>query len=386
MTFLTRKGEIQIGIYAKELPDVCRAFLEKCASKQYIGLRFGVVKDKVLQTVLPENDGGKIKPQFHSRLSFASRGAVGLMACEDGATLDGLFITLEPANEFNGSYVLLGKVVGTSIYSVVDIADGEKSGDELVDAIEVTNVQIDVPYFQDLKVDNGDVQPKQETQQPKRRKKAVKLDYGDDDDEDGKVGEVFKIRAAHDTIGGGAVNAAEKVSGMEASDVPSKTEKNSEREGQGPNKVHRARQDQEPVAAENNEDSAGSGSKEGGSDGTHSSADLNAENALSSDKEQSRSLETTIEKQDTQDPSAADEGKEEPRKDAESLGSSSSDKQPPATEEPGRVPLVDEAVKPAPAAKLAAAAKPVEYDAVLDIEDNVTKAQLLMHRFVPKAM
>lgn len=367
VTFLTRKGDIQIGIYAKELPDVCRAFLEKCATKQYIGLRFGAVKDKVLQTVLPENDRGKIKPQFHSRLGFGSRGAVGLMACEDEATLDGLFITLEPATEFNGAYSLLGKVIGSSIYTIIDIADGEKSGDDLVDAIEVTNVQIDVPYFEDLKIDNGgDAKPKLETQQPKRRKKAVKLDYGDDDDDEKATG-VFKIGAAHDTIrGSGTVNAVEKDSKT--------TEKKNKEENEDSNALQNAQQ----AEPESNDHSAGPSSIDGERNATYKSADLKPEIALSPKKEQSQILETKVDEQDLRDQDGANQEREEERREPKSPGLDHGNKTP-VTEESG--PLREEAVK-----SNAKPLLPAKLDPVLDIEDNVTKLQLLSHRFVPKAL
>lgn len=202
--FSTSKGNIDIELYAKEIPIACRAFLQNCVDKKYVGLLFDRLLPDLVE-VSPKSQENQIRREFHSRVKFTGRGSVSLLNVEDSqlACPDGFFITLQPLSEFNNQYVIIGKVVGDLIYNVVKIQEAEKQQDGITPLypVSITGVEILQPFFDDLKK----VEEVTDTRKRKKAKTSVKLSY--DDEEDGEV-DGFVMKSAHELLMPGNVKTA----------------------------------------------------------------------------------------------------------------------------------------------------------------------------------
>lgn len=192
--FLTGKGNIDIELYAKELPVACRAFLQNCLDDRFVGLQFGRLLPDLVE-LTPNSQITHVKREFHSRIGFTGRGDVALLNVSgmQMASPDGFFITMKPLAELNGNYVIVGHVVGDLIYNVVKIQEAEKKEGTTAPLypVTVTGVEILRPYFKDL------VGYEQIIKEPKRAKSAVKLSYDDDDEDDGLP---FSMTCAPDLV------------------------------------------------------------------------------------------------------------------------------------------------------------------------------------------
>lgn len=195
VTLVTAKGNIDIELYAKELPQLCRAFLENCVNKRYVGLKFSTIEDNLVQLLKLELQS-KLRHEYHSRLKFDSRGTVGLLNHESTnyASADGFFITLKPTPEFNGNSVLIGKVVGDSFYNVVKLLQAEKKEDGVTPLfpVEITDVLVSERYFDDIVTEQ-----RTEERKVKKQKTAVKLSYDDEEEEED---EGFVMKSAHELL------------------------------------------------------------------------------------------------------------------------------------------------------------------------------------------
>lgn len=181
--FLTGKGNIDIELYAKELPVACRAFLQNCIDGRFVGLHFGRLLPEFIE-LTPNSQKTHIRREFHSRIGFGARGDVALLnvGVTQLASPDGFFITMMPLPALNKKYVMIGHVVGDLIYNVVNIQAGEKiiGTTAPVYPVTVTGVEILQPYFEDLVRSV----PQVETREVKRAKPAVQISYDDEDDSD----------------------------------------------------------------------------------------------------------------------------------------------------------------------------------------------------------
>ncbi|PYD20906.1 hypothetical protein DND58_30880, partial [Pseudomonas syringae pv. pisi] len=94
MIVQTTKGEIQIELFAKELPEFARPFLQNCLDNKYKDISFDKVLPNLVQTGAT-GSGTAYKKKFHSRLKFSIKGCGGLVNSADDkyASVDGFFIT-----------------------------------------------------------------------------------------------------------------------------------------------------------------------------------------------------------------------------------------------------------------------------------------------------
>lgn len=195
VTLVTSSGNIVIDLYGKENPEAVREFLQNCIDKRYNGITFDKCYLTHLQT--QENgNGNKFPWKSHSRVNFNRRGIVGLVnSSEKGkfASSDAFFITLCECPDFNNVYIPIGTIEGDLIYNVAKIQHSDKEPDGIVlkYPVSIIDTVVKEPFFDDL------VPSAPEPTEPKRKKKkTVKLDYGDDDLDDG-----FKMSSAHDLLG-----------------------------------------------------------------------------------------------------------------------------------------------------------------------------------------
>ncbi|ODV69204.1 cyclophilin-like protein, partial [Hyphopichia burtonii NRRL Y-1933] len=185
--FHTSKGEIHMEIWAKETPATSRAFIENCINKRYVGLSFNkIIKDYMIQSDSLDKPKTAFKSEFHSRLRFNQRGYIGASKLEGNkSSVDSFFITLKELPQFNNEYVLFGKVIGNSVYNVVDISQSELVNDDTPRyPTKIQDISVSIKYFEDVRVEEMD---EEEVQQPPKKKQAksrVKLDYEDEEEEE----------------------------------------------------------------------------------------------------------------------------------------------------------------------------------------------------------
>ena len=201
VVLITTKGPIEIELWAKEVPNICRVFIQNCLDKKYIGTTFNkVIKDYLVQTSkIKEPKTTQLKDEFHSRLKFNKRGLVGAVHNDErnSNNVDSLFITLKPTPEFNNNYVLFGKIMGDSIYNVVKINESElKSEETPLYPAEITDIKILIQYFDDLTESKEHIAEPAKKKAKKSKKPRVQLDYALENEEDTE----FKMKSAHDLL------------------------------------------------------------------------------------------------------------------------------------------------------------------------------------------
>uniref|UniRef100_A0A0L0NZU6 PPIase cyclophilin-type domain-containing protein n=1 Tax=Candidozyma auris TaxID=498019 RepID=A0A0L0NZU6_CANAR len=195
----TTKGEIQIELFAKELPEFARPFLQNCLDNKYKDISFDKVLPNLVQTGAT-GSGTAYKKKFHSRLKFSIKGCVGLVNSADDkyASVDGFFITTKEAPELNNHYVMIGRVVGDSIYNVIKMSqnDLKEDGETPVHPVFIKETRVTKKFFTDLEASGEEIK----AEEPKKKKrKAIKLAY---DEEEGADGESeFRMRSAHEMLG-----------------------------------------------------------------------------------------------------------------------------------------------------------------------------------------
>ncbi|PWY97084.1 cyclophilin-like protein [Testicularia cyperi] len=138
ISLLTSKGEIEIELFAKETPKACRNILTLILEGFYDKQIFHrLVPGFIIQTGDPSGTGmggesiyGEPFPvERHSRLKFNKRGIVA-MASEEGANESQFFITLDATPELQNKHTVIGKVVGNSIFTVLELAQCEMDPDQ----------------------------------------------------------------------------------------------------------------------------------------------------------------------------------------------------------------------------------------------------------------
>lgn len=180
----TTKGDLDISLYPEQLPKLCRAFLTNCLNKNFVGLGFDKCTSDIVQTQL-KDDLRPINRESHSRVKFDGKGDVGILNLESSAhsTADGFFITTKPCPQFNSEYVIIGKVTNNSFYTVMKILDGEKKedGETPLYPVTIKDTVVLQKYFDDI--ENEEVKQENTIKPlPKKQKRAIQLDYDEDDD------------------------------------------------------------------------------------------------------------------------------------------------------------------------------------------------------------
>lgn len=130
----TTKGNLDIELWSRECPLACRNFVQLCKEGYYNGSIFHrIIKDFLVQTGDPSGSGTTCESVFgepfadeiNQRLRYRYRGMVGVANAGKGTNGSQFFITLGPQEGLNGKNTLFGRVVGSSIYTVVDISEVE---------------------------------------------------------------------------------------------------------------------------------------------------------------------------------------------------------------------------------------------------------------------
>ncbi|RKP13654.1 cyclophilin-like domain-containing protein, partial [Piptocephalis cylindrospora] len=132
-------GDIEVELWAKQCPKACRNFIQLCLEGYYDGVIFHrIVSNFIAQTGDPTASGaggesvyGEPFPdEFHSRLRFNRRGLLGMASAGRNENGSQFFLTLAATEELQGKHTLFGRVVGDSIYNVVQIGEAECDGND----------------------------------------------------------------------------------------------------------------------------------------------------------------------------------------------------------------------------------------------------------------
>lgn len=186
-------------------------FLESCRRKIYNNICFTHSYSTHLQ--LDETGTGlKLPWKTHSRMNFNKRGTVGLVNAAGAgrfASTDSFFITLTECPEFNNKYVPVGSIKGSSIYTVAKIENSDKDGDRLLHPVVITDLVV-AGMEPELKPQPSEL-AQDTVKEPKKKKKRVVLDYGEDD-----VDDDFKIVSAYDAKAKSEPKETEKTEGTES--------------------------------------------------------------------------------------------------------------------------------------------------------------------------
>ncbi|KAL7753655.1 Peptidyl-prolyl isomerase cwc27 [Sorochytrium milnesiophthora] len=130
----TTKGPIDIELWSRETPLAARNFIQLAMEGYYDNTIFHrLVKGFIIQGGDPTGTGeggesasGEPVPlEPHQRLRFVRR---GLVALADG--LSQFFITLDRADELQGKHTLFGKVVGDTLFNVLEMANQDVDAQE----------------------------------------------------------------------------------------------------------------------------------------------------------------------------------------------------------------------------------------------------------------
>jgi peptidyl-prolyl cis-trans isomerase SDCCAG10 len=222
----TTLGEVELELFAKQIPLASRNFLQHCLDGYYNGTIFHrVVPGFIVQGGDPTGtgfggesvfeDGAPFEDEFHSRLKYNRRGLLGM--ANSGKENDNgsqFFFTLGVTPELAGKNTLFGRVVGDTIFNVIKMGDvdmAEEGGERPLYPTKITGAEILVNPFEDmvkreLTARSTGTKAEKATKKPKRKAGKALLSFGDED-EGVEVPAVKKPKFNTKLVSGG-VNAA----------------------------------------------------------------------------------------------------------------------------------------------------------------------------------
>ena len=202
---VTSKGVIEIELFARETPRACRNLLTLALEGFYDHQIFHrLIPGFIIQSGDPSGTGdhgesiyGEPFPiEPHSRLRFNRRGLLA-MAATDRANESQFFLTLDATPELQGKHTLMGRVVGKTIYNLVELAqvgemDAQKH-DRPRYPPKLIEVRVVENPFDDLKPRTTKAQRKQQEQMQKadqapikggkkKKKNTALLSFGDQEE------------------------------------------------------------------------------------------------------------------------------------------------------------------------------------------------------------
>ncbi|CCC69210.1 hypothetical protein NCAS_0C02200 [Naumovozyma castellii] len=201
----TNKGLLNVELWCKEVPRTCHNFLKFCSQGTLKGLSFKQISERnkslILSVPLPEKKED-VPREYNLRIKVFKDGIL----CWDTQKHQLIISTSDWGQQtFSNSINIFGKVVGTSIYTFRDILHGEldpEDKNEFLYPAIIENVEVTIPYFDDLLVDdkkrtliNTDGEEDRDIKKLKPAGK-IKISYEDEDEDDDDDNELpaFKIK------------------------------------------------------------------------------------------------------------------------------------------------------------------------------------------------
>ncbi|KAJ1034714.1 hypothetical protein NDA13_000970 [Ustilago tritici] len=227
VTLTTSKGRIDIELFSREAPLACRNFLTLALEGYYDNLLFHrLLPGFIIQSGDPSGTGscgesiyGKpfaIEP--HSRLKFNRRGLLA-MAAQDKQNESQFFLTLDATPELQAKHTLMGRVVGKTIYNLLELAEGvELDGDRPKYPPKLLEVKVLQNPFDDLRPrvtkdqrremerkEREEGRKRKEDEQRRKKGKGKKntklLSFGDEEEGEAAEGVVLKgPKSSHDLL------------------------------------------------------------------------------------------------------------------------------------------------------------------------------------------
>ncbi|KAF2755903.1 cyclophilin-like protein [Pseudovirgaria hyperparasitica] len=197
----TTTGDIELELFAKQIPKASRNFLQHCLDGYYDGTIFHrLVPNFVIQGGDPTGtgqggessfDGEPFEDEFHSRLKFNRRGLLGMANTGKDDNGSQFFITLAPTPELQKTNTMFGRVVGDTIYNVMKMGDADlvADSDRPLYPQKITGTEILLNPFSDMvkrvRVAQRTIEEKKEKKKPKRKAGKALLSFtGDEGEED----------------------------------------------------------------------------------------------------------------------------------------------------------------------------------------------------------
>ncbi|ODV82127.1 cyclophilin-like protein [Suhomyces tanzawaensis NRRL Y-17324] len=202
LTITTTKGEIQLELWAKEVPETSRQFLQNCIDKKYHNQPFGTITSDLVQTTL-SLVSYHLRNEYHSRIRF-KKGLLAAARENENAnhnhSVDEFFITLKQV-PFHNRYIVFGRVVGESIYNVVKIGDSDMGESGPLYPAIITDVVVHESYFDLIPSVSAVVEEAEEPPKKKPKKTVlVKLAFEEDEDDEEDSHASFKMKSAHEVL------------------------------------------------------------------------------------------------------------------------------------------------------------------------------------------
>ncbi|KAI3651091.1 hypothetical protein MP228_004572 [Amoeboaphelidium protococcarum] len=164
----TQLGAIEIDLYANECPKHVKYFLHCGMAGYYDGSRVSRVEPGFMAVFghRASDDGVRVsdivnllipqRAEYNARLRFTQRGVVAMAyqpSYKNQSITSEFFITFAPCQHLNNQHVIIGQVVGDSIYNVLKLEQYEiNDGGELVYPVQIHKFQVIDNPFKDLKV------------------------------------------------------------------------------------------------------------------------------------------------------------------------------------------------------------------------------------------
>ena len=200
---LTTSGDLLLEIFAKQTPLASQSFLQHCLDGYYNGTIFHrLVPGFILQGGDPTGTGeggesiypgGTFEDEFHSRLKWNRRGLLG-MANEGRKATNGsqFFMTLGECRELEGRNTLFGRLVGDTVFNLVQMGEAElDDGERPLFPTKIVGAEVLVNPFPDMvkrevkRVElTSAVEEKTELKKGKKKSRKVLLSFGGDEAED----------------------------------------------------------------------------------------------------------------------------------------------------------------------------------------------------------
>ncbi|KAJ3084095.1 Peptidyl-prolyl isomerase cwc27 [Rhizoclosmatium hyalinum] len=155
----TSMGDLEVELWPKEAPKATRNFVQLCLEGYYDNTVFHrIVKNFIVQGGDPTGTGlggesiynEPFADEFHSRLRFSHRGLLAMANTGRNTNTSQFFFTLDKTEDLNRKNTIFGKIVGDTIYNLLEIGEVEVEDEKPVYPIVIKSVEVLYNPFDDI--------------------------------------------------------------------------------------------------------------------------------------------------------------------------------------------------------------------------------------------
>ena len=219
----TTFGELEVELFTKQCPKATRNFVQLCLDGYYDGTIFDrVEKDFIAIGGIKDNEKDAVQvetfpDEFHSRLKFSRRGLLATANTKKDNNGPSFFFTLGPTQELQNKHTIFGRLIGNSIYHIVDLNECQVDEDlrPLSETRILETLVVENPFPEltkrtaddsnKLEVENDDEDECYDPLAKPKREISKKLSFyqesdddDDDDEDDGQPSKQHKTSANGD--------------------------------------------------------------------------------------------------------------------------------------------------------------------------------------------